>query len=260
MKKSKLLRKEIEKQISLKSKLQGVIEGDYKKEDIYESWALFSDSVRRQIFYVTDSKVITQINLINTKLLCDGILQKKTSEVKNESVLNVFEILWNLSNAINYEEKINDLDKELIEFARKLEPGTNLLRIKSEFVPNILKIIEESLENSNCWEGHKIILPHNLFCTFFPERHIKSWEDLEISLAFMLENLILRAHLERMTNLYKEKAEQAFKEFEGIIEIKEKSKPKKHKKRKPKSKQNEPKILSQNMGNSEKMKSVYFCY
>ena len=239
MKKTKVLKKELEKIVSQKSAMPGVIEGDYHIEEIESSWSMFSDSARRSIFYVTDSTVITQINAINTRILCNDMIEKTSHSqaISNDSVLNAFEILWNLSNAAQLDDCT--LDSELIEVARKMEPGTHLLRIKNEFIPHIVKIIENSLDDG-CFEGHKVILPQRLYSTFFPERLLKTWEDFELALAMLLENLLLRAHLDRLTHLYKEHVEQAFKEFDGVVEepslVQHQQKRKKPKKKKNKKK------------------------
>jgi len=229
MKKSKLVIKELERIAGQKSGMQGVIEGDYRKEDVQLSWSLFSDSVRRSIFFVTDCKAISQINAVNNKMLCNDLFGDKGTQktVQNDSVLNAFEILWNLSNIAHLED--TKIDPELNEIAKKMNPEENLLRIKNEFIEVIPKLIERTLPGA--FEGHKIIVPQKLYSNFFPERLLKTWEDFETALAFMLENLLLKAHIDRLTHIYKEHMKEAFKEFEESNEP-EVKKPKKHKRRK----------------------------
>eukprot|EP00826_Nyctotherus_ovalis_P005476 TRINITY_DN11236_c0_g4_i2.p1 TRINITY_DN11236_c0_g4~~TRINITY_DN11236_c0_g4_i2.p1 ORF type:complete len:190 (-),score=42.35 TRINITY_DN11236_c0_g4_i2:672-1241(-) len=165
-------------------------------------------------------------------MLCNDLFGDKANAkaVQNDSVLNAFEILWNLSNIAHLEDTI--VDPELNEIAKKMGPEENLLRIKNEFIDSIPKLIENTL--ASAFEGHKVIVPQKQFSSFFPERLLKSWEDFEISLAFMLESLLLKAHIDRLTYIYREHMEEAFKEFEGSakLEAKKAGKCRKHKRKK----------------------------
>ncbi len=259
MKKSKI-GKELEKLMLQKSGMQGVIQSNYMREDVHGTWELFSDSARRSIFYVADAKAIAQINAVNTSILCKDILKKTTAGTSAASsadtLLNAFEILWNLSNAAGLDEQTDSIDPELIEIARKMEPGTHLMRIKNEYIPTILQLIEKTLDN--CFEGRKTILPDTLYYTLFPERLMKTWEDFEVALAFMLENMVLRAHIDRLTHIYKEQAKAAFEEFtEAAVQSPEPKKKQKKKRRTKHKRCRQDLPIPQPVGEDPRMKCLY---
>ena len=128
-----------------------------------------------------------------------------SEEEKELDLVNGFEILWSFGNSLKKykEDQSEEINEELMKIGQAMNPQAHLIKIKDDFfdpVEKLLEILEKVLPHF--LQGEKIVLKDSHYHLLFLKRKISTWLDFQIALALLLENIILKVHLDSLERNY----------------------------------------------------------